>query len=414
MTETCLYTSPPTQKKPGHYSLIREIKRLRSENLSLHNSISLLKSDLHNASQSRQEADVAYKKIYEQLTHRNQLLELELMDKQDEIEALKRSSSYTLPHHFHDETFHGDTNDHFYSDDDDEEDQDELEPFTSFIPSYFHQAILSKLTSARVRLELDDYILKYDASQRDLSGVLASALLDWIQSKITTDKKVSKVFMTTIQSGIAGFWQEILSYFAHDAQAQYHLLKDIEQRSAMIADHFHHLLLMLYKHHIVDDEATLLWWRDPCDNDMSRKMRDTTLKFVNWIQDSEDEDEDSEEEEEEVEEIEYDDDDINVHFQHDFIHFEDMDLPAEDPSTSGEDTDDTMPESHSFHLLTSLFINSEYCICAFTTTTTTTTTNNNRSTSFENKLLTKCSCKYMSQQQPVVVEKKEKSVRIAM
>jgi hypothetical protein len=263
-------------------------------------------------------------------------------------------------------------------------------------------------------LELDDYILKYDASQNDLSNVLASSFLDWIHSKISTDK-ASKVFMTTIQTGIAGFWQEILSYFAHDTQAQYRLLKDIEQRSSVIADHFHHLLLMLYKHHIVDDEATLLWWRDPCDNDMSRKMRDTTLKFVNWIQDSEDEDdsEDEAEEAEEEEEEDYydeddDDDDIHVHFEHDFVYFENMDLPThvDDPSTtSGEDTDDAMPESHSFHLLTDLFLNGEYCICAFTTTS-------NMTASFENKLLTECSCKYMSQ--PAVVEKKEKSVRIAM
>jgi hypothetical protein len=462
---------------------------------------------------------------------RNNQLELDLMDKDDEIEALKQkldqlelklieqkhkddetkeekltlhlkrnSSSFgcfdidelTNASHHHDDILfcqpsgaHDsalpdlNNNQFLFRQDSDEEAEEgegddgsqqqesyETEPFEELVPSYIHQALLSKLSSARVRLELDDLIVKYEASPDLIFRALAKSFIDWVGSVLkqqSAEMSPSKLFMTKIQSGIAGFWQEILSYFAHDNDGQYNLLHDIEENieidqdepvtmattattetaatttswRKMIADHFDHLVLMLYKHHIIDDEAVVSWWNKPLNNTISKKIRNITHRFVEWIEDSEEEDdsedddsEDDQQDDQENDHPQQDEEEDEEDYVDDFDEeedFDDLDITmspphADDPSTSGDDTDNgyehaAMLDNHSLHtMLNDLLIDNDYCICQFNNT------NNNairtpelRSFAPQDELHNiKCLCDYNNTPTNPVAEKKKKTVRIAM
>ncbi|EIE83653.1 hypothetical protein RO3G_08358 [Rhizopus delemar RA 99-880] len=367
ITKTNICSSPvelkPKQRKErSFHSLIREIKRLRDENINLRSSVALLKNDIQDATLSRKDTDATHKRFYDEYMDKNAQLEMDLMDKEDEIKRLKQqiedlqsqvNSGLTL----HDAAYYkrkhsnvfgcyefeedvsdcqptardtalpevdikmdemseqkisGYQQDNEEESEEEEEEEEEEPPFEQVATSYIHQAILSKLSSARVRLELDDLIVKYEPTSETVSAVLADSFMQWISSSfdLMNTQSATKVFATKIQTGITNFWEAVLQYYTTEEEYQLQLLKQIEillldsdkiKSSGIIVNHFDRLILMLYKYHVVDDDAVLNWWNCSLSNNtISKKMRTVTTRFVEWVQE-EDEEEEEEEEEEEVE-----------------------------------------------------------------------------------------------------------------
>ncbi|CAO0796290.1 unnamed protein product [Mucor circinelloides] len=510
-------------KKRSYHMLLREIRRLRGENSSLRTSVSVLKNDLRDITLSRQDTDASHKRFYDEYLDKNTQLEIDLMDRDDEITHLKQqiedlklslesaaassssssdSKSSTnasnlnggggltlhdaayfkrknsnvwgcyefeedendnmscqpvaqesaLPEinvkmdelktqddqevndYFHkrfmdedDET----TNQFAYSqfgdahddedDEDDEDDQEEQLPFDQVAASYIHQAILSKLSSARVRLEFDDLILKHEPSSDTIASVLAHSFVQWMCSLLVkfVDKSAAqpttatKVFTTKIQAGIVEFWESILQYYTADDESQIQLLSHIETEldhatsATAIVDHFDRLILMLYKYHVVDDEAVIAWWQHPFKNDVSNKIRKITTKFVNWVQDEDDsdEEEDDDEEDDSDEDMECDDD-FEDNVDDDDEGFSFVESPVSEQDQEAEDgSDNDMELNH--HSIDDLLITKDrkLCVCQLDNDTSNTHINSKHEP-------VECSCSTYTPPPPT--EKKKKSVRIAM
>jgi hypothetical protein len=444
-------------KKRSCHMLLREIRRLRGENISLRTSVSMLKNDLHNITLSRQDTDASHKRSFEQYVDKNARLEIEILDRDDEIEALKKQigelklaakeqTSLTL----HDAAYFKRNSNVFgcyeYEENDDnldcqpvahdsalpelnvkmdelkienrlmdqedddseeEEEEEEQEPFDHVAMSYIHQAMLSKLSSARVRLELDDLICKYEPTSDTITSVLANAFVSWICSLLAkfVDKTASatKVFTTRIQTGIVEFWESILQHYTPDDESQLQLLNHIEdelnhvESGKAIADHFDRLILMLYKYDVVDDEAVVSWWQKPFDNEVSKKIRKITTRFVEWVQhedDDEGDDDDDDDDEDDEEDEDSDDDEV----------FSFVESPIPEEQEMEDENQDNLPNNNN-SMIDDLLTNQhrEYCVCQLDNDTTTTQ---------NNKQEDECSCSTYTP--PPVIEKKKKSVRIAM
>ncbi|KAI8973942.1 hypothetical protein BDB01DRAFT_808176 [Pilobolus umbonatus] len=442
-------------KKKNTFKLMkRELRRLKNENECLRSTVVVLKNDIRNVTQSRLVTDASHKKIYENILDRNGRLEMEVQDRNDEIDSLKKQieelkksqsaqdSSLTLHDAAYfknkdifncyeyedyepaktDTTTDSNLDDkqedadlgHFYprtkeeedmEDEDDEPEEVPEEVFEEAAISYIHQATLSKLSSARVRIELDDIILKYDPDDEVIQYVLARSFIRWIVSSLRLNDTTSPVaeLKIKIQEGITSFWKSILQSYTNDESSQIQLLNFIELtlteedsvHRSLIVDHFDRLLIMLFKYHIIYDEAIIAWWHKSMDHVISRKLRTVTTKFVEWVEASEEEsdqdtDDETEEESEEAVEEESDSEDI--------CDFVDSPMDDDDDSIENEVIDALLLEDKAC------------CICQFDNDT-----NNNDSNTSISQLphnQASCSCDY-TDHLPVST-KKTKSVRISL
>ncbi|ORX58873.1 hypothetical protein DM01DRAFT_1381518 [Hesseltinella vesiculosa] len=305
-------------RKPSHRRLMREIRRLRSENASLHHSINLLKSDLRHEQQGRQIAEACHRKYYEDSINTNTQLELEIMDQQDRIYALQHQLQHDTTSSLSADLFDDDpitpvqmdmshrTADPTSQDEWEEEeaanDQPVLTPsssittnancslsrFTELASSYIRQALLSNLTSARTNLELDDLMLKYDPSPDVVLRTLSSTFVEWLEE--AAQQKPLQSSFPAIQERFLRFWKTLLEHHVHNDDDEYVFLQSIEQLLLQhpiqpLVHEFHRLLIMLYKYDIVDNDAVLHWWHssDPDHDTIAHQLRHVTQKFVEWV-----------------------------------------------------------------------------------------------------------------------------------
>ncbi|OBZ88425.1 hypothetical protein A0J61_03524, partial [Choanephora cucurbitarum] len=399
----------PKSKKRSTHLLLREIHRLRGENATLRHSVSILKNDLRDIALSRQDTDASHKRVYEEYLDRNAQLENDVQDRDDEIARLRKEieqlksiqltdpleeqpsqsveEQQAIDDYFH--RRHMDCyglNQHFLAtEEEEEEEEEEMEAFEEIACSYLQQAMLSRLSSARVRLELDDLICKHEPSSATLIDALTDAFVRWIGSLIQKNERrsqpmsVPKLFTTEVQEGIAEFWESVFQHYLMDDHSQQQLLFQIETTLAnlsfgvIVANHFDRLVLLLFKHLVIDDDALIGWWQHPLDDEVSRQIRKITTRFVEWVQDSEEEE--SEEEEEDV------------------FSFVESPVPEDTVELDVSDNDDSIDDllSHTRH----------YCVCLSDNDTS-----NNAPNQHE------CSCSTYTPSP--VPEKKKKSVRIAM
>ena len=292
----------PKSKKRSTHLLLREIHRLRGENATLRHSVSILKNDLRDIALSRQDTDASHKRVYEEYLDRNAQLENDVQDRDDEIARLRKEieqlksiqltdpleeqpsqsveEQQAIDDYFH--RRHMDCyglNQHFLAteEEEEEEEEEEMEAFEEIACSYLQQAMLSRLSSARVRLELDDLICKHEPSSATLIDALTDAFVRWIGSLIQKNERrsqpmsVPKLFTTEVQEGIAEFWESVFQHYLMDDHSQQQLLFQIETTLAnlsfgvIVANHFDRLVLLLFKHLVIDEDQydALLEEADP-------------------------------------------------------------------------------------------------------------------------------------------------------
>lgn len=215
---------------------------------------------------------------------------------------------------------HNNNNDTDTSDeDDDENDEDEEkdndgltdnERFESLAGSYLHQAIISKLTSARANLELDDLMLKYDPSPAVVLRTLATSFVAWIGNVVNNsnnDESIAKLWALAVTDGFLAFWKAILQKHVHDEADQTQFLNEAElllnrqnaAGSSLLVDNYHRLLIMLYKYDIVDGDAISTWWHattttSNSQEDVAHRLRGVTRSFTEWLDEDDEDDEDDE------------------------------------------------------------------------------------------------------------------------
>ncbi|KAI8063774.1 hypothetical protein BC940DRAFT_306826 [Gongronella butleri] len=305
-------------RKPSYRRLLREIRRLRSENASLHHSVNLLRSDLRHEQEGRQIAEACHRKYYEDSINTHTQLELEILDQQDRLVQLQQQLQDTSPFGMSmrarnaldnddDDTLtpvdmNADLVHHsppIVCDDEDENDENDeidtlddgsclaaaLDPalasaatststnsdaqtaikahFTELARSYIRQALVSNLTSARTNLELDDLLLKYDPSPDVVLRTLSTAFLEWVEE--AAGKQPLQASFPTIQDTFLHFWKTVLEHHVHSDDDEFVFLQAIElflQQHPIpaLVPEFHRILIMLYKYDIVDDDAVSHWW----------------------------------------------------------------------------------------------------------------------------------------------------------
>lgn len=425
------------QPKRSRHLLLREIRRLRAENSSLRSSVDMLKEDLRIERESRQIADACHQKYLEESAEQQAKLELDIADMQDIIDdlrdrlqyagghppspaepvssklarlnfdnvndnaddndddeepALYQSPSEILPfeHHIgYPRSSSREENENSENDDDDDEDDEQTisddEQFEQLARSYLRQAMVSKLTSARANLELDDLMLKYDPSPSTLLRTLADAFIVWINDVIAAapgSLTTSEIIKSKVQEGFLQFWKAILAQHVQDDQDQYQFLNEAERTlnrhgvksASALINNFHWLLVMLYRFDIVDGDAISSWWHNSKTGTepVAVSLRTVTRKFVEWMDSEEEEgNNDGDDDDDVVGPDESDNDTV--------IEQDDDDIDNEDVFPEESKVVDQM-----------LLDDQNYCICQFdeincnnllplpsntiTTTTTTTTT----------------------------------------
>ncbi|KAI7877964.1 hypothetical protein K492DRAFT_171294 [Lichtheimia hyalospora FSU 10163] len=367
-------------KKCSYHVLLKEIRRLRAENDGLHKMVDTIREDLRYERESRQISEQCHLKYYNESADRQLELEDDVADKQKLIDDLKlriqeleattptpsptpmptnhplaaiattttathnntssSSSSRWSCFNFDDDEMlcqplvgdsaipdmpfvdHGnhdaDTSDE--EEDDDEKDNDGLtdnERFESLAGSYLHQAIISKLTSARANLELDDLMLKYDPSPAVVLRTLATSFVAWIGNVVNNDtnESIAKLWALGVTDGFLAFWKAILQKHVHDEADQTQFLNEAElllnrqnaAASSLLVNNYHRLLIMLYKYDIVDGDAISAWWHSMTSSeDVAHRLRGVTRSFTEWL------DEDDEEEDDEI----IDDEEIDSDIDH--------------------------------------------------------------------------------------------------
>ncbi|CAO3686018.1 unnamed protein product [Rhizopus stolonifer] len=361
---------PPVKYRKRHlfFALVREIKRLRAENATLNTTVDILRDDIKHIKESRAETDATHKRAYNESLDKNDQLEVDLMDRDDEIKELKKKiedlqsqlNSGTLQRSGPDEDDYAQPKtlaelfDQYYeeceiegnkefksnidndtkdgntkngeikdttlcidnddkagikSEDDFDEDEEEDLGFEKLGDICVKQAILSKLSSARARLELDDLVIKYDAQDEVVSAVLGRAFIQWISGFFDFGGFTPGTFnsyMAEAEADIAKFWVNFLQHYLETEENQVLFLKSIEltvleadkiQFPGLMTSNYERLMFTVYKHDIVTGDAVIEWW-----SNSGSKVRGVTRKFAEWL-DDDDEDE-GDEEEEEVEEDE--------------------------------------------------------------------------------------------------------------
>ncbi|KAI9256741.1 hypothetical protein EDC94DRAFT_523066 [Helicostylum pulchrum] len=486
-----------SKKKPSYHMLRREIRRLRGENAFLRSSVSVLKNDLRDSTLSRQNADIIHQRTFQEYDLLHKSLEQEIVSKRDEVEYLKeqveRLKLLSLSSNHHDPNYlkrnettssfgcfdfeqdndviscqpiaqdsalpevnikmdqlktnqeigGGECNEEEEGDEEEEEDENqdpELESFEKAASSYIRQAIIAKLSCARVRLDFDDLILKHEPTNDTIMSILADAFVYWLNSIWTKpeNKPVSahKLFTHLIQPGIDDFWKSILQCYTTDDECQVSLLNDIEDQvkqlpSTDLLHHFNRLLICLYKYEILEEEAIVAWYTNPIHHDeMSKHVHIICKDFIEYLECTTEEEEEEEDDDDvtdnegyidqdEEEEEEEEDDDINFEFM-------DSPIPRDEDIgfTFGHDLEDLDEEEEgeasSLHDSIEDFLTNKErnpCICQFNYDNDTTDSPLSSHppsptiTTTTSAKLPECSCD--STYSPVT-EKKKKSVRIAM
>ncbi|CAO3622840.1 unnamed protein product [Mucor hiemalis] len=328
----------------------------------------------------------------------------------------------------------------FSPEDENEEEEEEdldLEPFETAAASYICQALIAKLSSARVRLDFDDLILKHEPSTDVVMAVLAEAFVRWVSTlwlKPANKSITAQKFLTSqIQPGLVDFWKSILQCYAIDYDSQVRLLDDIEAEVKQVdktgcpalLTHFDRLVLCLFSSEVVEKEVVLSWHSNPVNDEASKSIRNSTIttRLIDFLEeedDEEDEDDDDEEEDDEddMQGGEYDDDE-------DLCSFEFMDSPipeendddinfvfAHDDEDSNNEILNNQPSDHTVEELLATKERNP-CICNLNYDNDTTNSNVAGNSPLSKHELADCSCDstYTTQS---VAEKKKKSVRIAM
>ncbi|KAI7862910.1 hypothetical protein BDF14DRAFT_1454800 [Spinellus fusiger] len=378
-------------KHSSYHFMMREVRRLRSENNSLLESVHMLKDDLRIERESREISDKCHLKSYNEAIEQQIKLENEVTEKQEQIDVLRdaleearsSSSSSSSRMSYHDAAyfkkrsefwgcleFDSDTemapvakqsttiettvsvetysteddknemegcsfqteedtniinsifeqrensntrsannNSNNGSDEEEEDDDDEADKsmhsdeakFECLASSHLRQAFVSRLTSARANLELDDLMIKYDPSHPVILRSLASTFIGWlletVQRANVDTEGTAKLINTRIQTDFLQFWKAILERHIHEEDQQYQFLQQTENtltasNSKVVIDNFHRLLVMLYKYDIVEAEAITTWWhaQRPETEAIASKLRNVSQKFVEWIDSSDDSD----------------------------------------------------------------------------------------------------------------------------
>jgi hypothetical protein len=323
-----------------------------------------------------------------------------------------------------------------FEEEEEEEEEPEdldLEPFETAAANYIRQALIAKLSSARVRLDFDDLILKHEPSTEMIMAVLAEAFVNWVStlwSKNENKSITAHKFLTShIQPGLVDFWKCILQCYAMDYETQIQLLNDIEYDVKQVdktgctplLTHFDRLVLCLFSSEVIEKEVVLSWHDNPIIDEVSKNIRNSTIttRLIHFLEEEDDDDEEEEDDDEEEEEAEDDDidqaeyeDDDECSFEFSSYHeHDDEDVNfvfAHDDDNENNETE--MIHSQPIDKLISTTKDRNPCICQFNYDNDTTTTNN-RSSPVKHELV-ECSCD--STYPPPVAEKKKKSVRIAM
>lgn len=313
------------------------------------------------------------------------------------------------------------------NDDDEEVEEDrvdpDLEPFEEAAPSYIRQAIVAKLSSARVRLDFDDLIVKHEPSNDTIMSVLADAFVYWLYTQWTKSEETStqKIFQNQIQHGIDDFWKSILQCYTVDDDCQVSLLHYIEDAvkeagCPALVNHFDRIIIFLFKYEVIEEEAVVSWHTNPVnDDEQSRNIRLVSKHFIEYIEDSGEEDSDEE-----------DDEDESINFE-----FMDSTIPDDDSiDFAFEEEDEEDDEEENLHdSIEDLLSVKERnpCICQFNYDNDTSSESSatlplppspsppspSSATSGHKHELPECSCD-STYNTPPAAEKKKKSVRIAM
>ncbi|KAF9386979.1 hypothetical protein BGX21_000668 [Mortierella sp. AD011] len=219
---------------------------------------------------------------------------------------------------------------------------DANETFDSMAHKFLYQALHAKFTAARTILQLDDLLLKYDASSEDLVLVLAQECMKWWEDERikvggpmtggwgtgsvlmpeTGDRVSAKV---AVETRFKSIYIPLLMHYVASHQEQRVLLDKLEA-TAKTNDHWmkNHVgqLMTLYKFDVLDADAILEWWqllKDPQGvSGHSNGLRTMSSKFVAWLQDAEDDsdsdddddDDDSEDDDDDDDEEEEEDEDV--------------------------------------------------------------------------------------------------------
>ncbi|KAL0088344.1 hypothetical protein J3Q64DRAFT_1725205 [Phycomyces blakesleeanus] len=488
-------------KQHSYHFMLREIRRLRSENACLTESVNILRDDLRVERDSRKIADECHQKFCNEAIDCQAKLESELVEKQEEIEALKEeldevksSSSNSSGMSYHDAAyfkkrsgfwgchdFDSDTEytslppidpdketismehedddyEEEYDDDDDDDDDDDTpistSPFRSFgsdlvgsifeqgdsededqdqdqdqdhgenpsrsndtqfeqlASSHLRQAFVSRLTSARANLELDDLMIKYDPSNTVLLRSLANTFISWLSETVeqadVDSAGTAKLIATRIQADFLQFWKSILERHIQDEAEQCQFLQETEKtilkaNTKLLADNFHRLLVMLYKYDIVEGDAVTTWWHGQLGGPpetVAARMRNVTRKFVEWIDSSEDSNSDMSDQDTDTDPDICDGSDCDTLIGQ---HFDDP-----DSKNSNDDNDNSKNPPEILDNL--LEQDKDYCVCQFDTTAPLppSTPANSRTT------LPACTCPSKYLQEDVSPSKPKKTVRIAM
>jgi hypothetical protein len=338
-------------KKHNNASLLREMRRLRAENDILHGSIAMVQEDLRAERQARRIADECHHRYVTQVMHerdqhemaaeqylqdiedlKNQIAELKLKNQEDSglsyVGAADKRNIWgchtiegdedMMCHYPTGESAFPDTLDRVdWSEEENiprEDDLDDEELFESSASSYLQQALTSGLTSARVNLELDDMIIKYDPSPRTILRTVTTTFVTWLGQRlqVSESEQAKKIMIDIIQKVFIDYWKVILQQYIrtdHDQLeflfvAEEHMVQGDVPNRERLAEQYQRLLLILYKYDIVDEDALLSWWRGSNnDAELSHSIRETAQKFIEWMEhDEEDTDEEDGEEEEDAQE----------------------------------------------------------------------------------------------------------------
>ncbi|KAI9276574.1 hypothetical protein BY458DRAFT_453648 [Sporodiniella umbellata] len=384
--------APPIKyrKKFLFITLVRKIKQLRTENETLSKTVDILKSDIKDLNESRAQVDVSYRRTCESYFNKNDQLEVDLMDKDDEIKQLKQqicdlksqlnakasvneqeSDMYVQPtltelfeQYYEDcaefdrkreknngNSSNGDDSkltikvdpdkneetkivierdnsdaqyetksDSGFDDDDDEEKEEDLS-FTDLGDTCIKQALVSKLSSARTRLEFDDLIVKHDAKDEAVAAVLGRAFAQWVGEFFDFQgfsPAIASEYVGEVESGVAEFWDTFLQHYNDIEENQVSFLQAMESAvlngekihlPQLIINNFEHLLFIMYKYNIICGEAACAWWGVKRNTPDSLQIHNNSRGFIQWLLE---EDEDGDEEINEEDEYEDEDDEAST------------------------------------------------------------------------------------------------------
>lgn len=308
----------------------------------------------------------------------------------------------------------------FHDDDNEEEEEEEeemidadLEAFEEAASSYIRQAIVAKLSSARVRLDFDDLIVKHEPTNDTIMAVLADAFVYWLYTqwtKFVDTMSPQKIFQNEIQPGIDFFWKSILQCYTVDEDCQISLLHHIEEKVKLVGcdplvNHFDRIIIFLYKYEVIEEDAVVEWHASPVNDEQSRNIRLVSKHFIEYIEEDSEDDDDEEEEEE--------DDDDSIGFAFDDSHH----TNGDDGISFGFDEEEEEEEEGDLHdSIEDLLSVKERnpCVCQFDYDDDTSQNPIVSSLKSHPKHeLPECSCDSTYITQPAT-EKKKKSVRIAM